>query len=141
MPAAICDGALLAIAATNDDEVNANVVDDARAAASPRMRRGSSGRGDFTMPATVRSGELTFTVDTGGGAPAFCQASRARNRAAFGPDYAGAPKTLARMRTYVPPSSTGDRADPCCAQLAELPVDELAANESDPSRRRASRRR
>lgn len=121
------DGALLAIAATNDDAVNANVVDDARAAGILVCDAGSPERGDFTMPATVRSGDLTFTVDTGGGAPAFAKRLAREIGAAFGPDYAGASKTLARMRTYVKTIlPDGDRAGVLRA-LAELPVESLAA--------------
>jgi hydroxymethylbilane synthase len=121
------DGAFLAIAATNDDAVNVRVVDDARSAGILACDASSPERGDFTMPATVRSGDLTFTVDTGGGAPAFSKRVAREIAATFGPEYAGASKTLARMRTYVKTIlPAGERADVLRA-LAELPVDSLAA--------------
>jgi hydroxymethylbilane synthase len=121
------DGALLAIAATNDDAANARVVDDARRAGILVCDAGSPERGDFTMPATVRSGDLTFTVDTGGGAPAFSKRVAREIASAFGPEYAGASKTLARMRTYVKTIlPAGERANVLRA-LAELPVGDLAA--------------
>ena len=76
-------GAFLAIAATNDDAVNERVVADAKAAGILVCDAGSPERGDFTMPATVRNGSLTFTVDTGGGAPAFSKRiARSRRRSA-----------------------------------------------------------
>jgi hydroxymethylbilane synthase len=121
------DGAFLAIAATNDDAANARVVDDARNAGVLVCDAGSPERGDFTMPAAVRSGNLTFTVDTGGGAPAFSKRVAREIAAAFGPEYAGASKTLARMRAYVKTIlPDGERANVLRA-LAELPVGDLAA--------------
>jgi hydroxymethylbilane synthase len=121
------DGALVAIAGTNDDAANARVVDDARSAGILVCDAASPERGDFTMPATVRTGDLTFTVDTGGGAPAFSKRVAREIALAFGPEYAGASRTLARMRTYVKTIlPAGERANVLRA-LAELPVDALAA--------------
>jgi hydroxymethylbilane synthase len=121
------DGAFLAIAATNDDAVNALVVDDARRAGILVCDASSPERGDFTMPAVVRSGDLTFSVDTAGGAPAFSKRVAREIAAAFGPEYAGASKTLARMRTYVKTIlPAGERANVLRA-LAELPVEALSA--------------
>ena len=121
------DGALLAIAATNDDATNARVVDDARRSGILACDAGSPERGDFTMPATVRSGDLTFTVDTGGGAPAFSKRVAREIASAFGAEYAGASKTLARMRTYVKTILPAEERANVLRALAELPVGDLAA--------------
>jgi hydroxymethylbilane synthase len=120
-------GAFLALAATNDDAVNERVVSDARTAGILVCDVGAPERGDFTMPAVVRSGDLTFTVDTGGGAPAFSKRIAGELGAAFGADYAAASRTLARMRTYVKTIlPAAERADVLRA-LADLPVAALAA--------------
>ncbi len=121
------DGALLAIAATNDVAANARVVDDARRSGILVCDAGSPERGDFTMPATVRSGDLTFTVDTGGGAPAFSKRVAREIASAFGPAYAGASKTLARMRAYVKTILPPEERANVLRALAELPVGDLAA--------------
>jgi hydroxymethylbilane synthase len=120
-------GAFLALAATNDDAVNERVVSDARTAGILVCDAGAPERGDFTMPAVVRSGDLTFTIDTGGGAPAFSKRIAGELGAAFGADYAAASRTLARMRTYVKTIlPAAERADVLRA-LADLPVAALAA--------------
>jgi hydroxymethylbilane synthase len=121
------DGAFLAIAATNDDATNARIVDDARRAGVLVCDAGSPERGDFTMPAVVRSGDLTFTVDTAGAAPAFSKRVSREIAATFGPEYAAATKTLARMRTYAKTILPADERAGVLRALAELPVEALAA--------------
>jgi len=63
--------AALVIAATDDFELNAQIVTDARAARVLVCDATQGERGDFTMTATARIGELTISVDSGGNAPAF----------------------------------------------------------------------
>ncbi|MDP9110211.1 MAG: hydroxymethylbilane synthase, partial [Candidatus Eremiobacteraeota bacterium] len=120
------DGAALAIAATSDDRVNAQVVSEARARGILACDASDARRGNVTMQAIVRVGELTFTVDTGGASPAFTSRVARELRDRFGEGYAAAARTLAQMRTYVkavlPPAERGA----VLRTLAEKPIERLA---------------
>ncbi|HEY5427268.1 MAG TPA: hydroxymethylbilane synthase, partial [Candidatus Tumulicola sp.] len=120
------EGAALAIAATNDDAVNVRVVREARAARVLVCDAGDPGRGDFTMPAAVRRGEVTLTVDSGGASPAFSKRIAAELAVAFGPEYGDAARTLARMRAYVKAALPAGERSAVLRALAALPVVELA---------------
>lgn len=117
----------LAIAATNDDSVNAAVVADARAARVLACDASDPARGDFTMQATVRVGELTFSIDSGGSTPAFSKRLARELRERFGPDYDAAARTLARMRLYVRTVLDADERTAVMREMAERPIQELAA--------------
>src|SRR5580658_4727462 len=95
------DGAELVVAATDDDEVNARVVADARAARILVCDASSPDRGDFTMPATFRVGDLTISADSAGGSPAFSKRIVRELSAQFGPEYGDALLALRRMRAHV----------------------------------------
>src|SRR5581483_11259069 len=64
-------GAALAIAATGDAVVDACVIEDARKAGVIACDASDPQRGDFHMPATLRRGDLTVSVDSAGAAPSF----------------------------------------------------------------------
>jgi len=115
------------VAATDDGEVNARVVTDARAAHILVCDASDPGRGDFTMLANARVGELTFAVDSGRSTPAFAKRLVREIRERFDPRYDSAARTLARMRTYVMTVLPGDERAPVLRELAEMPIDELAA--------------
>ena len=119
-------GADLVVAATDRDDVNASVVADARAARILVCDAANPENGDFTMQATVRVGELTFAIDSGRSSPAFSQRIAREMREYFGPAYAAAARTLARMRTYVRTVLEPAQRGPVMYALANLPVDELA---------------
>jgi hydroxymethylbilane synthase len=125
--AADLDGADLVIAATDKAEVNARVVADARVARLPVCDAIEPDRGDFTMQATVRVGELTFTVDSGGSTPAFARRVAGELRERFGPSYDAAARTLARMRVYVQAVLAPDERAAVLRALSALPVEELAS--------------
>ena len=93
--------ASLVVAATDDPELNARIVADARAAHALVCDAAVPDRGDFTMAATQRIGELTISVDSGGSAPAFSRRVVAELAERLGAPYADAVRTLARMRAYV----------------------------------------
>ena len=69
-------GAVLAFAATSDRAVNAEVLADARAAGVLVNSVDDPGRGDFSVPATVRRGDITVSISTGGRSPAFARQLR-----------------------------------------------------------------
>ena len=120
------EGVVLAIAATSNDTVNAQIVSEARARHILVCDASDGRRGDVTMQGIVRVGSLTFTVDTGGASPAFAARIARELRERFGEGYSAAARTLARMRTYVkavvPPRERGD----VLRTLAEMPIERLA---------------
>ena len=121
------ENAAIVIAATDSSEVNARVVADARAAHALVCDASAPERGDFTMPATQRAGDLTISVDSNGASPAFSRRVARELRERLGASYAQAAATLARMRDHVKESyPSGERA-PILRTLAERPIDELAA--------------
>ena len=120
-------GAALAIAATGDATVDARIVGDARAAGVLACDASDPQRGDFHMPATVRRGELTISVDSGGAAPAFSKRVAAELAEALRPEYAAAVRALALMREIVKDTLPPERRASVLRALAALPVDELAA--------------
>ncbi|MHB8145707.1 MAG: hydroxymethylbilane synthase [Vulcanimicrobiaceae bacterium] len=120
-------GALLAIAATDSPAVNAHAVSEARTQGILCCDAIAPESGDFTMLATVRAGDLTFAVDSGGSTPAFSKRILREIEERFGPQYAAAARTLARVRTYVKAvaSDPQERAAVLRA-FAERPIEELA---------------
>ena len=92
------DGAFLAIAATNDESVNARVAADAMArnilvnvVDRPRLCT-------FTLPAVARRGELTFTVSTNGLCPSLAAVLRDEITERYGPEYAELASLFGRLR-------------------------------------------
>ncbi len=116
----------LIVAATDRSDVNAQVVADARAAHILVCDAADPENGDFTMQATVRVGELTFSVDSGRSSPAFAARIARELRERFGPEYDAAARTLARMRTYVRATLDPSKRSSVMRELAERPVEELA---------------
>lgn len=125
-------GAGLAVAATGEDAVDARVASDARAAGVLVCDASRPERGDFNMTATVRVGDLTLSVDSGGASPAFSKRIAGELRATYGPQYAAAAATLAHVRAYVKAAVPAAERAAVLRELASMPVDELAA--MNPSR-------
>jgi hydroxymethylbilane synthase len=117
----------LVIAATDDHAVNAKVIEDARAARIFACNASAPESGDFTMQASLRVGDLTFSVDAARSTPAFARRLVREIADRFGAPYAAAARTLARMRTYVFTVAAAEERAPVMRALAELPVDRLAA--------------
>jgi hydroxymethylbilane synthase len=118
--------AALVVAATDDDELNARVVSDAHSLRVLVCDATHSERGDFAMPASLRAGDLTISVDSGGSAPAFSARIVRELERSFGPQYGQALRTLARMRAHVKDAFPADERAAILRALAERPVPELA---------------
>ena len=101
-------GAFLAVAATDDPEVNGRVAADGRAAGVPVNRADRPDGGDVTVPAVLRRGDLTVAVATSGRAPGLAGALRRRLEGDFGPEWGELVELLAADRAALPPAS--DRA-------------------------------
>jgi precorrin-2 dehydrogenase/sirohydrochlorin ferrochelatase len=82
------EGARVAVAATDDEAVNRQVAEDARAAGVLVNVVDRPELCDFIVPAQVRRGELLIAIATGGAAPALAKRQRERHEAEFGPEYA-----------------------------------------------------
>jgi hydroxymethylbilane synthase len=117
--------AALVIAATDDAELNARVVADARAAHALASDATQPDRGDFKMAATLRIGELTIGVDSG--SPAFSRRVVRELAEGLGTGYADAVRTLSRVRAYVKETFPSNERAPILRALAERPIAELAA--------------
>lgn len=118
--------AALVVAATDDPEVNARIAADARAARVLVCDATQPERGDFTMAATLRIGDLTVSADSGGGSPAFSRRVVRDLAATLSPQYGDAARTLARMRASLRESFPADERAAILHSLAWQPIAELA---------------
>ncbi len=118
--------AAIVVAATDDLELNARIVADARAAHALVCDAASPDRGDFTMPASQRIGALTIAVDSGAKAPAFARRVARDLAVALGPSYGQALERLAKMRTYVKETFPPPERAAILRGLAERPIEELS---------------
>jgi len=80
-------GALVAVAATDDEAVNRQVAEDARAAGVLVNVVDRPELCDFIVPAQVRRGDLLIAISTGGAAPALAKRLRERLEKEFGPEF------------------------------------------------------
>lgn len=81
-------GAFLAVAATNDQVVNAQVATEAQARGVLANIGDEPGAGSFTTTATVRRGDLLIAVTTNGASPALTARIRRELEAEYGAEYA-----------------------------------------------------
>jgi len=91
-------GALVAVAATDDEAVNRQVAEDARAAGVLVNVVDRPELCDFIVPAQVRRGDLLIAISTGGAAPALAKRLRERLEKEFGPEYATLLEALREVR-------------------------------------------
>lgn len=91
-------GRFLAVAATDDDKLNARLARDARQIGVLVNVVDHPELCDFFVPATFSRGSLTLAVSTSGECPALAAALRRRLESDFGPEYARVTATLAEVR-------------------------------------------
>jgi precorrin-2 dehydrogenase/sirohydrochlorin ferrochelatase len=82
------EGAFLAIAATDDSELNIRVHDDAEARAMLVNVVDVPPLCNFILPAIVRSGPLAIAISTAGASPALAKRMKREIAEQFGDDYA-----------------------------------------------------
>jgi siroheme synthase-like protein len=82
------DGAFLAIAATNDSEVNIGVYHDAEARAMLVNVVDVPPLCNFILPAIVRTGPLAIAISTAGASPALAKRMKREVAELFGEEYA-----------------------------------------------------
>lgn len=88
----------LVIAATDRDDVNRMVCDDADAGRAWASRADDAGSGSFTLPSVVRRGALMVTVSTGGRSPALSAWIKRHVAREMGPEYETLLEVLATER-------------------------------------------
>lgn len=104
------DGFLL-FAATDSPVVQSAATREARAAGLLVNRADAPEDCDFQVPATLRRGDLTLCVATGGRSPALAAMVRRRLEREMGPEYGMLVALMARLRTEVLASGQGDGGD------------------------------
>lgn len=92
------DGALLAIAATDDPEVNAAVFAEGESGRVLVNSVDDIAHCHFSVPSIVRRSDLTLTVSTGGRAPALSKRLREQLSDQFGPEFATVVDVLGEVR-------------------------------------------
>lgn len=81
-------GAFIAIAATDDGEINNKVAEEARAKGVLVNVVDDSEHSDFIVPSQLRRGDITIAVSTAGKSPALARKIRTRLEKDFGTEYA-----------------------------------------------------
>jgi len=92
------EGALVAVAATDDEAVNRRVAEDARAADVLVNVVDRPELCDFIVPAQVRRGDLLIAISTSGAAPSLARRLRERLEKELGPEYATLLEVLREVR-------------------------------------------
>jgi siroheme synthase-like protein len=81
------DGAVIAVGATDDREVNRRVAADARAAGLPVNVVDTPAECTFIVPSVVVRDDMVIAVSTGGASPALAKRMRRDLEARYGPAY------------------------------------------------------
>jgi len=93
--------AVVVISATDSEEVNRRVWEDAQEARIPVNVVDQPTRCTFTVPAVLRRGDILITVSTGGAGPALSGSIRRRLEGLIGTEYAELLELLKPMRRRV----------------------------------------
>jgi precorrin-2 dehydrogenase/sirohydrochlorin ferrochelatase len=94
----VAERPVLAIAATDSREVNSRVSKDARAANILVNVADDPELCSFIVPAAVKRGNLTISINTAGKSPALARRVRERIEEAIGPEYGELADLLGEMR-------------------------------------------
>jgi len=128
------EGAAVVIAATADEQVNARVAADAQAARVPVNVVDRPALCTFTVPATVRRGDLTIAVTTEGRAPALAGVLREELETHYGPEYAELVDLFADLRAQMLGAGwTGARIRAAMRELYRDGITKAIANGGRPA--------
>ena len=94
-------GAFVAIAATDDSEVNHNLLKEARDQKTLVNVVDDVDNCDFIVPSLLQRGDVTIAVSTSGRSPALARKIRTRLENEFGEEYAALALLLDEVRTRV----------------------------------------
>jgi precorrin-2 dehydrogenase/sirohydrochlorin ferrochelatase len=94
-------GAFLVIAASDDSEINRQVVKEAKGKSVLVNAVDDPENSDFIAPSSVRRGDMTIAISTTGRSPALARKIRTRLEKEFGDEYASLVNLIAEVRTEV----------------------------------------
>jgi len=112
-------GACLAFICSSDDEVNALVLDEAKARNIFVNNTTNANQSDFSTPAIIRQGSLVLTVSTEGKSPGLTRQIKESLEQTYDKRYELLTETLAEVRTKLKTLSSSERQH----LLAELTTD------------------
>jgi precorrin-2 dehydrogenase/sirohydrochlorin ferrochelatase len=92
------EGMFLVIGATDDEEVNRRISQDAEAHRMLCNIADRPGICNFILPSIVRRGDLVLTISTSGSSPAFAKKMRQSLESQFGEEYADLMRLMAAVR-------------------------------------------
>lgn len=131
-------GAAVAIAATDDREVNRTVYREATANGIPVNVVDDPPLSTFIAPSIVRRGDLMIAISTGGTNPALAVRIRERLEREFGEEYARYLELIARLKREVSPADTQtERAEGWYRVVDSDVLDLVRAGEMDAAYARA----
>lgn len=93
--------AFLAIAATDNSDINRQVVKEAKSKAVLVNVADDPENSDFIVPSYMRRGDMTIAVSTAGRSPALARKIRARLEKDFGDEYASLVRLIGEARAEV----------------------------------------
>ena len=91
-------GAFLAIAATDNSDINQQVIKEARGKAVLVNAVDDAENSDFIVPSYLRRGDMTIAVSTAGRSPALARKIRARLEKELGDEYASLVNLIGEVR-------------------------------------------
>ncbi len=94
-------GYFLVIAATDSEQINRAVYEEARQSGALANAVDDPGYCDFYAPAVVSRGDFQIAISTGGNSPALAQSVRKDLEHEFGPEYERWTEWLGRMREVI----------------------------------------
>ncbi len=97
----MAQGYFLVIAATDSEQVNREVYNEARTAGALANAVDDPGYCDFYAPAVVSRGDFQIAISTGGHSPALSQQVRKKLEQEYGPEYSSWTAWLGRMRDLI----------------------------------------
>jgi siroheme synthase-like protein len=132
-------GSAVAVAATDDEEVNRGVFAEATDAGIPVNVVDNVSLCTFIAPSIIRQGDLVLAISTGGSAPALAVRIRERLEGEFGEEYARFLELMGRLREEVAvPGDQDDRAKAWYRVIDSDVMELVRAGEMDRARERAT---
>jgi siroheme synthase-like protein len=132
-------GAAVAVAATDDEEVNKGVFAEATDAGIPVNVVDNTSLCTFIAPSIVRRGDLVLAISTGGAAPALAVRIRERLERDFGEEYGRFLELMGELRARVKVPGDQDERAKAWYRVVDSDVMELVrAGELERARERAT---
>ena len=95
------EGALITVAATDDNSINIEVANEAKEKGILDNVVDDPGNSDFIVPSYLRRGDITIAVSTSGRSPALARKIRSRIEKDFGNEYATLVQLVDEVRTEI----------------------------------------